>query len=77
MNLRVHQEVRYLSEMTRSNDNDPGKRDADAAKDDISEVKAKIQGAGEADSNDSSDGNVGSVFSSLPCTEICEIPLEV
>lgn len=43
--------------MSCSNDNDAGKRDADAVEGASAEMEVKIQGAGDGDSNDSSDGH--------------------
>ena len=63
--------------MSCSHVNNPEERDADTAKDAIAEGKAKIQGAGEVGSSDSSDRHAGLGFSSLPCTEICATLLEV
>ena len=73
----MHQGVCYLNEMSCGSDNDPGKRDANAAERVIAEVKSKVHGAGEGDGSDSSDGHAGSGFLLLPCTEICEISVEV
>ena len=45
--------------MSCSNAFEPGERKADAAGDATTEVLAKIQGIGEADSGESDDGNIG------------------
>ena len=58
----MHQEVCCFKEMSDRNDSELGKREAIATGDAIAEVKAKIQGAAEADSSDSSDGHAGSCF---------------
>ena len=45
--------------MSCSNASEPGERNAAAAGDATTEVLAKIQGIGEADSSESGDGNIG------------------
>ena len=43
----------------------------------LQKIKSKTQGVGDGDSSDSSDGNAGSFFLSLTCTEIRGITFEV
>ena len=45
--------------MSCSNASEPGERNANAVGDATAEVLAKIQGIGEADSDESDDGNIG------------------